>query len=135
MLDELDGKQARRTGNASPLGLLFDHGFDAMSLGLIAVGTIKVVQIGDNNMAVFLNLMCGFTFYMATLEEYYTGEMIIGPGNTVTDGSVVLCVGFVLMGIYGNSFWTDTFEFSGDKFKYNYAFGIFTIFCTGVTCL
>jgi len=29
MLDEMDGKQARRTGNSSPLGLLFDHGCDA----------------------------------------------------------------------------------------------------------
>ena len=28
-LDNLDGKQARKTGSASPLGLLFDHGIDA----------------------------------------------------------------------------------------------------------
>ena len=34
MLDEMDGKQARRTGNSSPLGLLFDHGCDAFSMGL-----------------------------------------------------------------------------------------------------
>lgn len=34
MLDELDGKQARRTGNSSPLGLLFDHGCDAFAVGL-----------------------------------------------------------------------------------------------------
>ena len=33
MLDECDGKQARRTGNASPLGLLFDHGCDSVSIG------------------------------------------------------------------------------------------------------
>jgi len=34
MLDEMDGKQARRTGNSSPLGLLFDHGLDAFTMGL-----------------------------------------------------------------------------------------------------
>lgn len=34
MLDEMDGKQARRTGNASPLGLIFDHGCDAFAVGL-----------------------------------------------------------------------------------------------------
>ena len=34
MLDELDGKQARRTGNSSPLGLIFDHGCDAFAVGL-----------------------------------------------------------------------------------------------------
>ena len=31
MLDEMDGKQARRTGNSSPLGLMFDHGCDAFT--------------------------------------------------------------------------------------------------------
>ena len=34
MLDEMDGKQARRTGNSSPLGLIFDHGCDAFATGL-----------------------------------------------------------------------------------------------------
>lgn len=33
-MDECDGKQARRTGNSSPLGLLFDHGCDSISIGL-----------------------------------------------------------------------------------------------------
>ena len=33
MFDEMDGKQARRTGNSSPLGLIFDHGCDAVTVG------------------------------------------------------------------------------------------------------
>ena len=33
-LDNLDGKQARRTGTSSPLGLLFDHGIDALVVTL-----------------------------------------------------------------------------------------------------
>ncbi len=32
-LDAIDGKQARRTGSASPLGELFDHGCDSCSQG------------------------------------------------------------------------------------------------------
>jgi len=28
-LDNCDGKQARRTGSSSPMGMLFDHGCDA----------------------------------------------------------------------------------------------------------
>ena len=28
-LDNCDGKQARRTGSGSPMGMLFDHGLDA----------------------------------------------------------------------------------------------------------
>lgn len=31
LFDNMDGKQARRTGSASPLGLLFDHGCDSLN--------------------------------------------------------------------------------------------------------
>lgn len=34
IFDEMDGKQARRTGNSSPLGLIFDHGCDCFAAGL-----------------------------------------------------------------------------------------------------
>jgi ethanolaminephosphotransferase len=34
-LDCFDGKQARRTGTSSPLGQLFDHGCDALSVNLL----------------------------------------------------------------------------------------------------
>lgn len=33
-LDAIDGKQARRTNSASPLGELFDHGCDSLSTGI-----------------------------------------------------------------------------------------------------
>ena len=33
-LDAIDGKQARRTNSGSPLGELFDHGCDAISMGM-----------------------------------------------------------------------------------------------------
>ena len=32
-LDAIDGKQARRTKQATPLGELFDHGCDSVSTG------------------------------------------------------------------------------------------------------
>jgi len=34
LFDEADGKHARRTGNGSPLGLIFDHGIDCIAVGL-----------------------------------------------------------------------------------------------------
>ena len=43
MLDEMDGKQARRTGNSSPLGLLFDHGCDAFSTGTLFLVIAKTI--------------------------------------------------------------------------------------------
>jgi ethanolaminephosphotransferase len=47
ILDELDGKQARRTGNSSPLGLLFDHGCDSMTAGLFTLMILKCLQCGN----------------------------------------------------------------------------------------
>jgi phosphatidylglycerophosphate synthase len=43
ILDEMDGKQARRTGNSSPLGLLFDHGCDAFTAALFCMMFIKTI--------------------------------------------------------------------------------------------
>jgi ethanolaminephosphotransferase len=31
LCDNMDGKQARRTGSSSPLGMLFDHGIDCFT--------------------------------------------------------------------------------------------------------
>ncbi len=36
-LDSIDGKQARRTGMAGPLGELFDHGCDAINTTVSSV--------------------------------------------------------------------------------------------------
>lgn len=49
-LDNIDGKQARRTSiyfqnleSSSPLGMLFDHGADAVASFLLAVQVLKII--------------------------------------------------------------------------------------------
>lgn len=77
-LDCLDGKQARRTKSSSPLGQLFDHGCDALSVNLLLA-----------NIAVSLSLPCSwahglgnlgvmFTWILAQWEEYHTSIMLYG---------------------------------------------------------
>ena len=44
-LDAIDGKQARRTGSSSPLGELFDHGCDAMSIGWFCSTVQRLKQL------------------------------------------------------------------------------------------
>ena len=46
VLDELDGKQARRTQSSSPLGELFDHGCDALSCVLTTTTIAAAMQLG-----------------------------------------------------------------------------------------
>jgi len=45
-IDNLDGRQARRTGNSSPLGLLFDHGVDALNCTFASLLLATVYQVG-----------------------------------------------------------------------------------------
>lgn len=105
MLDEMDGKQARRTGNSSPLGLLFDHGLDAFTMGFQAMVMAKCLQVGDNMKGVVAVMAPCASFHFSTLEEYYTGGLFLGPCNGVTDGSIGVYFVFLLMAVAGNDFW------------------------------
>jgi ethanolaminephosphotransferase len=49
MLDNMDGKHARNTNNSSPLGLMFDHGCDALTTFLISMGLASVLRLGIYN--------------------------------------------------------------------------------------
>ena len=44
--DAVDGKQARRTKQSSPLGQLFDHGCDAVNSNLILYLYVQTMQFG-----------------------------------------------------------------------------------------
>lgn len=51
-LDNIDGKQARKTSmrniyleSSSPLGMLFDHGADALVAFLLAIQVLKILKI------------------------------------------------------------------------------------------
>jgi ethanolaminephosphotransferase len=102
MLDEMDGKQARKTGNSSPLGLLFDHGCDSFTTALLTIMIMKLVQIGNSWFVLLPLLASTMSFYFSTLEEYYIGGLFLGVGNGVTDGSVVLIFLFLYTGYRGN---------------------------------
>jgi len=43
ILDEMDGKQARRTGCMSSIGLILDHGCDGFAMGFSILTFVKVV--------------------------------------------------------------------------------------------
>lgn len=44
--DNTDGKQARRTGSSSPLGMLIDHGMDSITAVINNMMISVMVQIG-----------------------------------------------------------------------------------------
>jgi ethanolaminephosphotransferase len=86
-LDCMDGKQARRTGNSSPLGQLFDHGVDCIC-NLAHVSTVHswlCAGYGATGSAVWVVVVSQgvlqFSFFVAQWEEYNTGKLPHATGD------------------------------------------------------
>ncbi len=45
-LDNMDGKQARRIGASSALGMLMDHGCDSLNVTVVALSVCSLFQFG-----------------------------------------------------------------------------------------
>jgi len=103
LLDEMDGKQARRTGNSSPLGMLFDHGIDAYTTGIVCFMFVKLAQAGSLGY-IFVELSCAI-FYFCTLQEYYQGGLFLPLGNAVSDGAVITIICLLIPVFFGSDFW------------------------------
>lgn len=103
--DNVDGKQARRTGTSSPLGELFDHGCDAINCSFAAILQSTAVGLGHSKAAVMLYGIAMLGFYLSTAEEYHTGVLYLGYVNAPTEGVILSCVIFILSGIYGPGIW------------------------------
>ncbi|CDH53739.1 sn--diacylglycerol cholinephosphotransferase [Lichtheimia corymbifera JMRC:FSU:9682] len=103
--DNVDGKQARRTGTSSPLGELFDHGCDALNTSFAALLQAAALGMGHSTPSVMLYGIAMFGFYLSTAEEYHTGTLYLGYVNAPTEGVLVSCFVFCLSGYYGPSIW------------------------------
>mmetsp|Transcript_14579 Transcript_14579/g.20605 ORF Transcript_14579/g.20605 Transcript_14579/m.20605 type:complete len:439 (-) Transcript_14579:230-1546(-) len=100
-LDCMDGKQARRTGTSSPLGQLFDHGFDCIC-NLAHLSNIAAFSmLGGSYYYFLIQATLQFCFFMAQWEEYYTHILPHSSGNIgVTEvnyfmGLISLLNGFI----------------------------------------
>lgn len=110
-LDNMDGKQARRTQTGSPLGLLFDHGCDAVNSLFGSVNWMIAMGLDprtDSWMCYSMLLGPYALFFIGTWEEYYTGELIMPIVNGPNEGLLgAACMSF-LSAAYGTSFWQGT---------------------------
>lgn len=102
LLDNLDGKQARRTGNSTPFGMLMDHGCDVFTNILTSFNLSKLLLVGNNNyisFSVFFGLILGF--YMMTYEEYKIGELFFPKINGTDEGNLFIFLLGVFLSIVG----------------------------------
>jgi len=91
-LDAIDGKQARRTGNSSPLGELFDHGCDSLSTVFVSIASCCAVQLGEYpGWMLFQCLTASTLFYCAHWQTYVSGTLTFGKID-VTEGQIVVMI-------------------------------------------
>jgi ethanolaminephosphotransferase len=100
-LDNMDGKQARKTGTSSPLGMLFDHGIDAINSVLLTLPVGSALGTGMSRHLLIL-LSVGFIpFITQGWEEYYREEMVLPIINGPTEGLLVTMGMLVFSSMYG----------------------------------
>jgi len=117
-MDNLDGKQARRTKNSTALGEIFDHGCDSLFL----LFTVTPLGNGMNldPLEIFIVMVIGCSvFYCSHWEEYFTGNLILGYVANPTEIQWYFIFTYMLTSFTGVEWWTEMQEVYGFLYKRN----------------
>ncbi|KAK6949398.1 hypothetical protein Daesc_009473 [Daldinia eschscholtzii] len=106
-MDNVDGKQARRTGTSSGLGELFDHGIDSLNCTLGSLLETGAMALGTSKSGVFTALCPCLPMFFSTWETYHTHTLYLGYFNGPTEGLLIACSLMAISGIYGPDIWTE----------------------------
>ncbi|KPI83489.1 putative aminoalcohol phosphotransferase [Leptomonas seymouri] len=109
LLDNLDGHQARRTGTSSPLGLLMDHGCDAINCIVGGLSTAAVVSAGPCWKTWMIVLNTVTVFFLNTWEHYYRDVLVLPVINGPNEG-IMLAIGVYVWTAWvgGPQWWYDS---------------------------
>ncbi|PQE22598.1 CDP-alcohol phosphatidyltransferase protein [Rutstroemia sp. NJR-2017a BVV2] len=105
-MDNVDGKQARRTGTSSGLGELFDHGIDSLNCTLASLCETAAMGLGTSRAGIFTALIPCLPMFFSTWETYHTHTLYLGIFNGPTEGLILACTIMILSGYYGPEIWT-----------------------------
>jgi ethanolaminephosphotransferase len=105
-MDNLDGKQARRTGTSSGLGELFDHGIDSLNCTLASLLETAAMGLGTSKSGVFTALVPCLPMFFSTWETYHSHTLYLGFINGPTEGILIACAIMAASGIWGPGIWT-----------------------------
>lgn len=105
-MDNVDGKQARRTGTSSGLGELFDHGIDSLNCTLASLLETAAMGLGTSRSGVFTALCPCLPMFFSTWETYHTHTLYLGIFNGPTEGLLIACSIMAISGISGPGIWT-----------------------------
>ena len=98
----MDGKQARRTKAASPLGLLFDHGIDMWAIPFMnIVNLATAIGTGDTVLTGAVLMYAFSMIYFLNVEQFYTRILRLGSFDANADGIHGNTLCFILSAIWG----------------------------------
>lgn len=118
-MDNVDGKQARRTGTSSGLGELFDHGIDSLNCTLASLLETAAMGLGTSKSGVFTALCPCLPMFFSTWETYHTHTLYLGVINGPTEGLLIACSLMIISGYYGPSIWTERLvDLTGETWLY-----------------
>ncbi len=107
-MDNLDGKQARRTGTSSGLGELFDHGIDSLNCTLASLLETAAMGLGTSKSGVFTALCPCLPMFFSTWETYHSHTLYLGYFNGPTEGLLIASSIMIMSGYYGPGIWTQS---------------------------
>ncbi|KAI1636316.1 CDP-alcohol phosphatidyltransferase [Biscogniauxia mediterranea] len=129
-MDNVDGKQARRTGTSSGLGELFDHGIDSLNCTMGSLLETGAMALGTSKSGVFTALCPCLPMFFSTWETYHTHTLYLGYFNGPTEGILIACSVMAISGIYGPDIWKERIvDLVGERclFGYSYLVGDYSI--------
>ena len=112
--DACDGIHARRTGQSSPLGELFDHCCDSMNTTLMVIQFASAANLGTNPLVFIVQFSALANFYLSTWEEYYTHKLFLSEISGPVEGLLMISGVFILTGLFGVDFVWKKYLFTFD---------------------
>ncbi len=106
-MDNVDGKQARRTGTSSGLGELFDHGIDSLNCTLASLLETAALGLGSTKTGAFTAMVPCLPMFFSTWETYHTHTLYLGIFNGPTEGLLIASLLMAGSGYFGPPIWTN----------------------------
>lgn len=104
-MDNIDGKQARRTGTSSGLGELFDHGIDSLNCTLASLLETSAMGLGATKIGALTALIPCLPMFFSTWETYHTHTLYLGYFNGPTEGLLIASLLMIASGALGPQIW------------------------------
>lgn len=141
-MDNIDGKQARRTGTSSGLGELFEyvfpfqklsqlhqltslsHGIDSLNCTLGSLLETSAMGLGPTKIGAVAALIPTLPMFFSTWETYHSHTLFLGWFNGPTEGLIIACCLMLASGYFGAAIYHTPLR---DLFGLTYFLGSYTI--------